>query len=804
MKRSLVLCWALFFGCGPDQGRSTVTRPIDGGADFSGFGATCTHPPKDTDGDGISDKDEGAMENPPRDTDKDGIPDYKDQDSDNDGIPDAIEGRNGNPCTPPVDSDSDGKPDFRDLDSDDANDATVPDKEEAGADPLHPVDTNHDGRPDYMDLDNDGDGILDVFELTPQGQSVAVTKLADAPDTDGDGVPDFRDTDSDNDTILDGEDGSVDTDGDLIPNYRDTDSDGDCVPDSAEAGDSDPNTPPMDWDKDGAPDFEDIDSDNDGLVDGKEDKNCNGILDPCETDRDNPDTDGDTVSDLIEYEDCAIKPAAQQMACMCDGADASKSPLTRGDFVFTSDYMVNPSPAQETLNLTTNVSRADVVYDLDVTASMGVCATDLANNLAGTVLPGVRAKVRDIAFGLVTFQDFQDTFVVRYNHRLETTQNMVGTTNPALMSITAALKAVTSGDGYDLPEAGWEALYSIAAGSMLPVISISGPSITTWTSKLTPLAPATPFAGEETGTLGGVGFRTASVPIIVAVSDASWHDRPGTAASGEDGIADYAPGTDCPTDQDPNCNNVPSRETAISAANALGAHVIGLAPTNGSGDPKSRFIALAQATAAVVSPADIGTTRPANCDPTQCCTGLDGAGEMPIAGQCPLAYTINRQSLPTGTVCPVSSSVVTGIAALANALTFDVHVVASDVDPGTVDNFIDKLVPNVSGTGPAAMCVVVDMSRLQDNFIGPKAMPKPASGPGDGVLDTFLNISTNVQVCFDVVAKENTNVANTDQPQIFRAQLQVVGKAGSNSFNLGTPRQVFFLVPPVIHNGPIS
>src|SRR5258706_6257290 len=408
MKR--LLCLALLLlapvGCGPGEG---PIRHIhrDGGVDFSGFGVMCTHPPADTDDDGISDLEEGAMEKPPRDTDHDGTPDYLDQDSDNDGIPDYVEGRNGNPCTPPVDTDSDGKPDFRDLDSDDAMTGSVPDKQEAGPEPAHPRDTNNDGRPDYMDNDNDGDHILDIFELTPQGQAVAVTVLANAPDTGGDGVPDFLDTDSDNDGISDGDDGVVDTDGDLISNFRDTDSDNDCIPDSAEAGDNDLMTPPVDSDMDGAPDFEDADSDNDGLRDGLEDKTGNGQLDVCETNRLNPDSDGDTVSDLIEYQDCVIKPmAVQQMQmCQCDGADPNKSPLTRGDFVFTSDYMKAVMPAVETLELSTNVSQADVVFDLDVTGSMGACATNLAANLASGVVSQVQTKVKNVAFGLVVFQD---------------------------------------------------------------------------------------------------------------------------------------------------------------------------------------------------------------------------------------------------------------------------------------------------------------------------------------------------------------------------------------------------------------
>jgi hypothetical protein len=296
---------------------------------------------------------------------------------------------------------------------------------------------------------------------------------------------------------------------------------------------------------------------------------------------------------------------------------------------------------------------------------------------------------------------------------------------------------------------------------------------------------------------------------VVVMSDSEFHDRPDTTpGDGEDGL--HRDGVDSDSsDCGGKCANIPSRVTTINQLNAIGAHVMGLAVDGGYGTPKARFLALAQATGAVVAPADFGTTRPTGCDSTQCCTGANGTGEASLSGQCPLSYAIPR----SGGSCPTSDAVVSGIVALANGLTFDIHVVASDVDPGTVDNFIDKLVPNVSGMGPAVMCVVVDpTTRLEDDFIGPKAMPKPATGPGDGIKDTFLKIGTNVQVCFDVVAKENVNVMNTPEPQIFRAQLQVIGQTKTiingvttvNSFNLGTPRQVFFLVPPVIMNGPIG
>jgi len=93
----------------------------------------------DSDGDGISDDEEGIG-----DTDGDGVPDYLDTDSDGDGILDSDEG-------------------IGDLDGD--------------------------GIPDYLDLDSDGDGLVDSLE--------------GGFDVDGDGIPNFLDWDSDSDGVSD-------------------------------------------------------------------------------------------------------------------------------------------------------------------------------------------------------------------------------------------------------------------------------------------------------------------------------------------------------------------------------------------------------------------------------------------------------------------------------------------------------------------------------------------------------------------------------------------------------------------------
>ncbi len=777
MNRAGVLVCAclLVVACGPEQG---ATHPVGGnGVPDGGYGPECTTPPKDSDGDGISDHDEGGDLKPPRDTDGDGTPDYLDADSDNDGIPDAIEGGNPNPCTAPVDTDGDGKPDFVDLDSDDANDATVADREEAGPDPTNPIDTDGDGIPDFRDDDNDGDGIPDIVELTPQGASVAAKMLANAPDTDGDGIPDFLDTDSDGDTIPDALEGNIDTDGDLIPNYRDLDSDGDCVADAIELN--------VDTDGDGAPDFVDVDSDNDGLTDGAEDKNCNGVVDACETDRKKADTDGDGVSDLVEVADCEAKPTAQQAACMCQATNPAQSPLSNGDFVFVVDYNAAPSPASETLNLSTNVSQADVIFSIDTTGSMTPALSTLQTSLA-SVAGDVQKRVTNLAMGVVDFRDFtsDDAFVVEYDYRITTVATM-----PGLMALQTALNKLVIGDGGDAPEAGWEALYSIAGG---PALTASGNGHT-WTSGFSLGAtPPNPVpAGETQGTLGGAGFRAGSVPIVVAVSDAEWHDAPNTPANGQDGLWDYG------TTE----NGVPTRATTLTRVGTLNAHVIGIAGHGGEAMPNAGadMLQTAIATGAVVMPADFGPvgTRPANCTLSpvaQCCTGDSGAGVPPQAnGTCPLQYSFDDTS-----GVGVGDAVTSGIVALANGLKFDIHVQAADVDPMTVENFMLKLVPNLSGMGPAAMCITMTPTALQDNFTGPLA-----TAGGDGVPDTFPGIGGGQQICFDVIPKMNTVVMDTDKPQMFHAVLNVKGVSNGTTVNLGVPRDVFFLVPPMIKNGPI-
>ena len=107
------------------------TAPVDTGWDPLG----------DSDGDGLSDTDEGRSDAGSRDTDGDGTADYLDRDSDGDDINDSVEG---------VPADSSGPPD-----------------------------SDGDGIDDYLDGDSDADGLSDLVEGTD--------------DWDGDGIENWRD-----------------------------------------------------------------------------------------------------------------------------------------------------------------------------------------------------------------------------------------------------------------------------------------------------------------------------------------------------------------------------------------------------------------------------------------------------------------------------------------------------------------------------------------------------------------------------------------------------------------------------------
>ncbi len=616
-----------------------------------------------------------------------------DADLDGDTISNGDEG--------PTDSNVDGDEfaDYLDLDSDGDG---ISDADEAGDALLEtpPTDTDNDDLPDFRDPDSDGDFISDTDELDA---AFAVV------DTDDDGTPDFRDEDADGDSIPDVretndqllETSPPDTDGDGTPDFRDLDSDGDCIPDTVEAG-SDP-TFPQNADGDGVPDFRDQDSDNDGISDGDEDPNCNGVQDEGETSSSKDDSDGDGTPDLIET---------------VAGSDPSdpESNIPETDFYFVLPYM---GPGQEApLDFSTTLRQADIFFSVDTTGSFQDEIEAIQNELETTIVPGVGAIVPNAGFGVGRFEDFPlNPFGLAGDVPFELLQPITTDTAEVSDGLTALAPAA---GGLDIPEAGTEALYQWATGLGLPAFGYP------------------PFAPPG---IGGVGFRDASLPIIMHITDARSHDA-----------TDYPVATGAHT----------YGETK-SALRQLGIRVIGINSLENEGtanDPGAELEGVAIDTKAVIPPDGSD----------MCATGVGGALQPavdPGTGTltCPLVFDV----LPDGT--GLGELIVDAIGQLANSGTLDI----STETVGQLEGLLGEVLPPSTTTADFLTAIT-------------PVPPPPAGSTIDG--DVFRNVTTGSMVTFNVSAF-NDFVPSTQQNQLFAIDINVLG----DLVTLLDVRRVFVIVP---------
>jgi hypothetical protein len=442
---------------------------------------------------------------------------------------------------------------------------------------------------------------------------------------------------------------------------------------------------------------------------------------------------------------------------------------TQQDFFFILPYRDPNGPQAKPLDFSTAVPALDVFFLMDTTGSMSGEIANLQSALTNTIVPGIQNAVTNSQFGVGSLQDFPvspygapvsaladcGTGLAQPDQPFRLFQTI---TNSTSLVQTAVGKLSTNGQpigcGDDWPEGGLEAIYQAATGE-----GLSSPAPTNVPS-------------NHTG-VGGVGFRHGTMPVIVPITDADSHDPSSTGS--------------CPTTLDAEAYTgavaavAHTRAQTKTALANICARVVGMAAIqsgfNAACTSQSYLEDLATSTGARVPPAawDFTGTRPTGCAAGQCCTDFNGAGRAPDAqGLCPVVFRITPQGTGIGT------NIVTGIQMLTRFATFDVtsqrHGVATDINgnplmsPHTTVDFLKTIAPATFVLPPP-----------------PPVLPNPTFD-----ATTFHGVTPGTHIGFTVDAF-NDFVMETDQPQIFRATIQVLA-GGCTPLD---EREVLILVPPM-------
>lgn len=388
------------------------------------------------------------------------------------------------------------------------------------------------------------------------------------------------------------------------------------------------------------------------------------------------------------------------------------------DFFFVVPYGEDPTPKNDVLKFSTNIKQADVAFVMDTTGSMTSAINNLKSALQGTLMTQLQAAIPNVGLAVVDYKDFGDAWAVKVNQ--------VVTTNLTLAKNGVA--PMSASGGGDTPEAAIAAMQYTLTGQANNGIAAH--------SNTTP------------GTFGGVDFRSGSVPVVVNITDADWHDPSGNAT-------------------------MASLKTAFANAKAKFVNIAEQGSFSFGAAPEAQANELSDATGSNVPAAAFGTV--AGCGAGQCCTGKSGAGRAATGpgGTCRLNFLSQDGN-------GVSSGIVKAIEAIAVGSTFDVKATPSN-DPK-------------NPKGVDATKFIKALRAMDEGNPGNGCPAAPAKdSDGDGIKDTFLAVKAGTPVCFEVIPAKNTIVPSELDPQFFNAFVDVIAVQGNLKLD---QRSVLFLVPP--------
>lgn len=424
-------------------------------------------------------------------------------------------------------------------------------------------------------------------------------------------------------------------------------------------------------------------------------------------------------------------------------------PVGELDLCFDMPYDVTPTLEMDTVEAATEISRADLIIGMDTTGSMGGEIDNLKSAIPA-IIDEFLNRSPDGAVSVAGYDDYpyepygsldQGDLAFYLLHR-----SMTASTPAGKASITNAVNALTTHFGSDTPESGWEMVYQVATGAGSGVGVYAVPPFDPATAPPVPIPE-----GEETGDIGGVGIREASMPILVWITDAPSHTGVDYAGS----IPGVTPATS---------------NQALNSIRNIGGRIIGVMSNEAARADLTQGVTQ---TNAVVTPDAWGMeSRPAGCEILECCTGNDGTGVAPVVGNCPLVYEILADGSGLG------SAIVDGIEQLLTSITHEISANLVD-DPSdainTIAAFVERLEADNSLPEPCSQGLTV----LDTN--------------GDATPDTFVGVEPGSVVCFNVVVKTNQMVPPAGEAQYFSADLQII----ADGISVLESRSVHFRVPPL-------
>lgn len=422
----------------------------------------------------------------------------------------------------------------------------------------------------------------------------------------------------------------------------------------------------------------------------------------------------------------------------------------RLDLCFDVPYESSPPAGKGTTDVSIPMRKVDLLIAMDTTGSM---VGEIANLKASalTILDEFSNRVADGAIGIVGYDDYPyDPYgtpelgdkAFYLLHRVMTLTSPQGRA-----SIQNAIDAYATHGGGDAPESGWEMVFQVAIGVGSGTGAFAVPAFDPKTAP-----PAVIPDGEQTGEIGGVGIREGAVPILMWITDERNHNSSGADLYGP--IPGVVPATS---------------QQALGVMNQLGGRIIGVM----SGENARLDLTNAAFKTNTVVPVEAwgAAARPAGCGAGQCCTGINGSGVTPVAGECPLVYEIAADGSGLG------SSIMDGI-------NHAVDLSQSDVSARLIDD------PN---DGIDAVAAFIDT--LEANDVGPHPCTQGLTTIDtntDGRPDTFIGVRSGSILCFDVVLKDNQTVPSSGSPKYYSAILEFI----ADGVTVLESRGVHFRVQP--------